>query len=279
MDVDRQFVRKNEKHKTMKDYLFILILISFFSCKENIVNAQEKKLEKIEIKQKMEDEIQEIGNLYQPEKMVVKQNKIRPDNKKEDYQITLTNSDILDKDLENIETHVAKIVSIYYKNLVRNIIPFNYNKIIVEIEHRNGKKDSFKYTEKDLLNNSIEFPINSKFTIKVTKIDNLNFKYSILKVEPFEKKLELWNTEDLFEENGEKETIEFYFCEIENKNVMLVMQSRSKYSIKFKSEIQTEEDGEFKEIPNVGTHKGSKTTESWAKKTYKIRLSKFELKK
>ena len=141
LDVDRQFVRKNEKHKTMKDYLFILILISFFSCKENIVNAQEKKLEKIEIKQKMEDEIQEIGNLYQPEKMVVKQNKIRPDNKKEDYQITLTNSDILDKDLENIETHVAKIVSIYYKNLVRNIIPFNYNKIIVEIEHRNGKKD------------------------------------------------------------------------------------------------------------------------------------------
>jgi hypothetical protein len=57
------------------------------------------------------------------------------------------------------------------------------------------------------------------------------------------------------------------------------MQSRSKYSIKFKSEIQTEENGEFKEISNVGTHKGSQTTESWAKKTYKIRLSKFELKK
>jgi hypothetical protein len=89
----------------------------------------------------------------------------------------------------------------------------------------------------------------------------------------------MWNTENLFEENGESETIEFYFAETDSKNFMLVMQSRSKYSIKFKSEIQTEENGEFIEIQNVGTHKGSKTSESWAKKTFKIRLSKFELKK
>ena len=57
------------------------------------------------------------------------------------------------------------------------------------------------------------------------------------------------------------------------------MKSRSKYSIKFKSEIQTEEDGEFIEIQNIGTHNGSITTESWAKKTIKIKLSEFELKK
>jgi hypothetical protein len=153
------------------------------------------------------------------------------------------------------------------------------DKITVNNEHRNGKKDSFKYSEKDFLYNQIEFPINTKFTIKVTKIEDLNFKYKILKAETINRKLEMWNTENLFEENGETETIEFYFAETENKNVMLVMQSRSKYSIKFKSEIQTEENGEFQEIQNVGTHKGSKTTESWAKKTYKIRLSKFELKK
>ena len=263
----------------MKNYLYILMLISIVSCKENNINAQEKKTKKIETIKKMDDEIQQIGNLYQPEKIITKQGKVRTDNKKEDYQITLTNSDLLDSVSENTKEHIEKIAILYYKNLTNNIDSFNYNKITVNIEHRNGKKESFTFSEKDFLTNEIEFPINTKFTIKVTKIDDLNFKYSILKVEPFNKKLEMWNTENLFEENGENETIEFYFAETENKNVMLIMQSRSKYSIKFKSEIQTEENGEFKEISNVGTHKGSQTTESWAKKTYKIRLSKFELKK
>lgn len=255
------------------------MIISIVSCRENTINAQEKKSENIETIVKMDDEIREIGNLYQPERMIAKQGKVRTDNKKEDYQITLTNSDLLDRISENKDEHVKKIATLYYKNLTKNIVPFNYNKITVNIEHRNGKKNSFKYSEKDFLDNEIEFPTNTKFTIKVTKIDNLNFKGTILKAEPYYKKLELWNTENLFEESGETETIEFYFGETENKNFMLVMQSRSKYSIKFKSEIQTEENGEFLEIQNVGTHKESKTTESWAKKTYKIRLSKFELKK
>ncbi|MBP4141898.1 hypothetical protein J3S90_08790 [Flavobacterium sp. P4023] len=164
----------------MKNYFYVLILISIFSSKNNIVNAQEKKSEKL-------------------------------------------------VNIENIAI-------------------------------------------------GIEFPINTKFTIKVTKVDELNFKYEILKTEPYNKKLDMWNTENLFNENGETETIEFYFAETTNNSNILVMQSRSKYSIKFKSEIKTEENGEFNEIQNVGTHKGSKTTESWAKKTYKIRLSKFELK-
>ena len=141
------------------------------------------------------------------------------------------------------------------------------------------EKKSEKTVNIENLTNEIEFPINTKFTIKVTKVDELNFKYEVLKTEPYNKKLEMWNTENLFNENGETETIEFYFAVTTNNNNMLVMQSRSKYSIKFKSEIQTEENGEFNEIQNVGTHKGSKTTEIWAKKTYKIRLSKFELKK
>lgn len=261
----------------MKNYLYVLILTSIFSCKESIANAQQKNSEKIVNVEKMDDEIKEIGNLYQPERMVAKQGKIRTDNKKEDFKITLFNSDILDKG-KDTEIHARKIVNLYYKNLIRNIIPLNFSKIIVEIEHRNGKKESFKFTEKDFLTNEIEIAINTKFTIKVTKLDELNFKYEILKTEPYNKKLEMWNTENLFNENGETETIEFYFAETTNNSNMLVMQSRSKYSIKFKSEIQTEENGKFNEIQNVGTHKGSKTTESWAKKTYKIRLSNFELK-
>ncbi|WP_413998197.1 hypothetical protein ACMDB5_10430 [Flavobacterium sp. W1B] len=134
----------------MKNYLYILILTSIISCKENVVNDQERKTENLETIEKMDDEIREIGNLYKPEKFVAKQGKIRTDNKKENYQITLTNSDLLDSDKENAKGHAEKIVNLYYKNLVRNIVPLNYNKIIVEIEHRNGKKQSFKYSEKEI---------------------------------------------------------------------------------------------------------------------------------
>ena len=124
-----------------------MIIISTFSCKDNVITAQEQKSEKQEVKVKMDDEIQQIGNIYQPEKMVIKQNKIRTDNKKENYQITLTNSNLLDSDKENVENHAEKIVKMYYRNLSRNIVDLNSDKIIVEIEHRNGKKESFKYSE------------------------------------------------------------------------------------------------------------------------------------
>lgn len=275
-----QKVYENEtkNKKQMKNYLFIIILISIFSCKMNIINAQEKTSEKTEIYETVNDETKEIGILYQPEKIETNEIKSRNKVKKNDYEITITNSDLLDTDSENIKTHTRKIADIYYSFLIRINIPFVYNNIIVKIIHRNGKIENFKYQEKDFLSNSIEFSINTKFTLKVTKINNTDFKYTILKAEPYDKKLEMWNTENLFNENGETETIEFYFAETTNNSNMLVMQSRSKYSIKFKSEIQTEENGEFNEIQNVGTHKGSKTTESWAKKTYKIRLSNFELK-
>ncbi len=131
----------------MRKFLYILIIISTFSCKDNVITAQEQKSEKQEVKVKMDDEIQQIGNIYQPEKMVIKQNKIRTDNKKENYQITITNSNLLDSDKENVENHAEQIVKMYYLNLSRNILDLNSDKIIVEIEHRNGKKESFKYSE------------------------------------------------------------------------------------------------------------------------------------
>ena len=134
----------------MKNYLLILMLISISSCKENEVIAQEKKPEKAELSEEMNYEIQEIGNLYKPEKMIIKQNKIRTDNEKENYQITLTNSDLLDSDTENLKKHAEKIANFYFKNLSRNIVPLNCRNIIVEIEHRNGKKDNFKYSEKEM---------------------------------------------------------------------------------------------------------------------------------
>ena len=118
-----------------------------FSCKENVVTAQEKKSEVKTSEEKMDYEIQQIGNIYKPERMQVKDVKIKTDNEKENYQITLINSDLLDSDKENVKIHAEKIAKMYYENLSRKIVDLNSNKIIVEIEHRNGKKENFKFSE------------------------------------------------------------------------------------------------------------------------------------
>ena len=190
----------------MKKILITLFLISIFSCNENKVIAQENKIDELNIDENLIEGIQEIENLYQPEKMSIKQNKFRTDNKKENYEIILTNSDYLDSISQNLELDAKKIANLYFKNLVRNIVPLNFKKITVKIEHRNGKKDIFKYSERDFKKNPIEFLLNTKFTIRVTKINESQFKYSILKTEAIEQKLKLWNNENLFNENGEKET-------------------------------------------------------------------------
>jgi hypothetical protein len=98
--------------------------------------------------EKTDDEIQEIGHLYKPEKM--QHEKIETKTGKNDYRYTLTSSDLLDTDLQNIKIHSRKIVSIYYKFLIRINSPFNYNKIIIKIIHRNGKIDIFEYSEKEM---------------------------------------------------------------------------------------------------------------------------------
>lgn len=98
--------------------------------------------------EKPDDEIQEIGNLFRPE--IMQQEKIKLKNGKNNYQYTLTNSDLLDKDLENIKNHSKKIAINYYNLLKRTNKPFSYNKIIVKVIHRNNKIDRFEYSEKDI---------------------------------------------------------------------------------------------------------------------------------
>lgn len=126
-----------------------------FSCKENKINST-KKIDYVNIDDggdvkdlnKFSEEINEIGDLYQPERM--EQEEIKKENEKNDYQYTIKNSDLIDKDVENLKNHSKKIVSNYYKFLVKINHPFNYNKIIVKIIHRNGKTDIFEYSEKEM---------------------------------------------------------------------------------------------------------------------------------
>ena len=80
--------------------------------------------------------------------------------------------------------------------------------------------------------------------------------------------------------------IEFYFClathgkteqeKKENMKVVLLMKNRTKYSLSYKSDIQTEEDGEFRETSNEGMFQGVKGMEIWSTMIYQIGLHDFK---
>ncbi|WP_396161324.1 hypothetical protein [Flavobacterium sp.] len=153
----------------MKKYLFILILASFYSCKNDSAVTHEKKENKV-VKEKAKENIapnqenvndvaNEIGGLYKPEEMVIKGNRVGTNNEKEDYQVKITNSDLLDNDIVNVEKHAKKIATIYYKFLSQNIKLFNFKKVIIKIEHRNTKTSNFEYSEENI-NQLLDLKLN-----------------------------------------------------------------------------------------------------------------------
>lgn len=132
------------------------------------------------------------------------------------------------------------------------------------------------------------FPLGCKFTLKIYPTDSTNFDYSIIAFERFEEIIDTWNNDSLFEKNSkENGTIEFYFCigtegkteeeKEENMKILLLMKNRTKYSLNYTSEIQTEEDGTFELTSNVGTFSGAKGTEMWPYFIYQIALSDFKI--
>ena len=110
--------------------------------------------------------------------------------------------------------------------------------------------------------NSFIFPIGSKFTIKLIPTDLFNFDYSVIVFEPFKKIIDTEKKEELFEEEGEDSTIAFYFCmgtkgetekeRDENKRILLIMKSYSKFAIEYTSKIQQKEGGEYEKTQNSG---------------------------
>jgi hypothetical protein len=143
---------------------------------------------------------------------------------------------------------------------------------------------SYGQDERNLTSEKYTFPVKTKFTIKLTPIDSVNFDYKIIKIENYDEIIGSWHDEKVLEEKGEDETIEFCFClekdwnDSQKSNTMLLLKSWSKYSFKFKTEIQTEKDGEFKENFNLGATAGKSASDRWAKKTFKIRISEFKKK-
>jgi hypothetical protein len=134
--------------------------------------------------------------------------------------------------------------------------------------------------------NGFAFPIGTKFTIKLHPIDSISFDYSIIKFESFHEIIDTWESDSLFIEGEKNGNIEFYFClstsgesekeKEENMKVLLLMKNRTDFALSYKSDIQTEENGEFKETSNVGTFSGAQGTEMWPYMIYQIGLHDFK---
>ena len=142
----------------MYKILVALIMMNLYSCKEKkVVNKIENDdLENAHIGPII-PEIQVVADLFKPERM--EQDEIENKTGKNNYKYTITNSDLLDTDLKNTKIYAEQIVDNYYNFLIRINKPFNYDKIIVEIRHRNGKIDIFKYSEiemKEILGKRVE---------------------------------------------------------------------------------------------------------------------------
>ncbi|GAA4776672.1 hypothetical protein GCM10023230_29760 [Flavobacterium hankyongi] len=124
--------------------------------------------------------------------------------------------------------------------------------------------------------------MKQKIVLKVTRKNSTEFEFTEIKREPFDKIIDIWNNNEALSRIEKKETIEFYFCqaqENEEEATVLLINSRSKFSFQFDTEIQKTDKSEFEKVPNVGTHRNSKTQESWAWKIKQIRISNFRLKK
>jgi len=131
------------------------------------------------------------------------------------------------------------------------------------------------------------FPIGTKFTIKLDTKDTSAMTYSIIKFEEFTQTIDTWDNDKLFDKNGEEDTIEFYFClgthgenekeKEKNMQVLLLFKNRTKFALSYLSEIQTDEDGEFKETSNMGTFPGAKGTEMWPYMIHAIGLKDFKI--
>jgi hypothetical protein len=133
--------------------------------------------------------------------------------------------------------------------------------------------------------NGFAFPLGSKFTIKLSSVDSVNYDYSIIAFEPFDEVVNIMENDNLFDSSGKDSTMTFYFClgtfgEAEDANednlkVLLIMKNYSKLALKYTSEIQRVADGGFEATSNVGTHPGAVGTEMWPYMIYMIGLTEF----
>lgn len=126
--------------------LFLIVIVVFaFSCQNPKVKSEILG----DSKDFSDNGIQEIGKLYNAERINTRPVKVKTDSEKKDYIIEITNSDLLEKDSINLDKYGLIIANLYKKDLIKN--RSNFKNIIVIINYRNGNNKRFEFTEKELI--------------------------------------------------------------------------------------------------------------------------------
>jgi len=133
--------------------------------------------------------------------------------------------------------------------------------------------------------NAFAFPMGSRFVIKLIPTDSVNFDYSVIAFEQFHKTVDIWKHDELFEENGEENTIVFYLCfgtsgetdEDKGKNMqsLLLMKSYTKEKLDYTSELKRQKDGAFEVTSNIGIIPRVMGMEMWPYPFFAIGLKEF----
>jgi len=116
-----------------------------FSCNEKKIETEKKP----DNKEFNDQEIQKIGHFYKPEKMTTRPIKMYINSEKKNYEIDIYNSDVLKNDKENLKSNSDKIAILLKRHLIKNEVI--YNDIIVRIYQKNSKKQSFQYSNQELI--------------------------------------------------------------------------------------------------------------------------------
>lgn len=137
-----------------------------------------------------------------------------------------------------------------------------------------------------ILASGFSFPLGSKFTIKLSPIDSTDFNYSVIAFERFDKTVDSFKIEDLFEKTGNDSTITFYFClgthgetkseRKKNTKIFLLMKNYSNITLSYSSDIQRTQDGEYESTSNIGMYPGALGSEMWPYMIYNIGLREFK---
>lgn len=127
------------------------------------------------------------------------------------------------------------------------------------------------------------FELGSKFTLKLVENKSGTYDYKVVKYSEFTDIFKIFDTEKLFEENPEKETIEvifgigYYKEGKEDKDYQTVMLLRNNYSfpLQYDADIKIWDKQDFEKTSVLPLSPGARSTELWPYKIDYIALINF----
>ena len=111
------------------------------------------------------------------------------------------------------------------------------------------------------------FPIGSKFTLELIKVDSNNYNYHVLNMEQFNHAIDYSETDSLFSVKPIPGTIECFFAKGKDQNgpfkSVLILRNNSKVYINYKALIAYDQSGQYYNTSVDSLLPGVKSSELW----------------